>query len=596
MSISIEKEIEKEINALQRMFDARSDIFEPFINYIRFPAYKRLRTNEKITFDFPLTVLAGQNGCNKSSILHALYVVPGNNSTGTYWFSTKLDNIKKVNCYIYGYNNQEAGKEVEVLKTRIYAHSKSADYWEPSRPIMKYGMEKMPEDDDMRGRTKTRWKTIEKNCSYLDFRATLSAYDKCFYFSDFNRTNKIRSAQDFIRSRSKPLQKVVKNGLKSFSYYSNNRVRKNVELTQNELKIISDILGDTYTSGRVVEHSLYSAKRDNAHMGTTIQLQRSGLEYTEAFAGSGEFSVANTVHTLISMPENSLVLLDEPEVSLHPYAQKKLLLFILREIKNKHHQVVMSTHSPFLFTKLPPEAIKILNSENGVVTISEKGHYSEASNSLGFQPFVKNILVEDHFAQLMVEKLIAARFPQGTESFNVSYMSGGADTLTSKRIPNLMETEADLLIVLDGDHKYDASVPSASIPEADNHKLDEHIQKISGSSVQFFVDSGERGQAQKIELQRRYLDYYHNRVSFLPLDTPEEIAWKLSGADEKHPEISEQEADYKERISKLALKEFGENTNSEITSAYKMLLMKVGFNDERFDELTEKIEELLANN
>ena len=37
--------------------------------------------------------------------------------------------------------------------------------------------------------------------------------------------------------------------------------------------------------------------------------------------------------TVLSAPNNSLILLDEPEVSLHPSAQKKLKIFLLHKIR-----------------------------------------------------------------------------------------------------------------------------------------------------------------------------------------------------------------------------------------------------------------------
>ena len=47
-----------------------------------------------------------------------------------------------------------------------------------------------------------------------------------------------------------------------------------------------------------------------------------------------------------------LLLLDEPETSLHPGAQVKLQRYILDQIKKKHLQVVISTHAPAF---APPE-------------------------------------------------------------------------------------------------------------------------------------------------------------------------------------------------------------------------------------------------
>lgn len=53
------------------------------------------------------------------------------------------------------------------------------------------------------------------------------------------------------------------------------------------------------------------------------------------------------------------MLLDEPEVSLHPGAQENLKEYLLEAIKTKKLQVVISTHSPTLIKGLPSSAIKL---------------------------------------------------------------------------------------------------------------------------------------------------------------------------------------------------------------------------------------------
>lgn len=156
---------------------------EPYIRHIRFPHYKNLVEGTRIDFTYPITALVGANGTNKSSVLRALYGAPQNNNLGNLWFSTSIDPIEDDgarSCFIYGYLNQDVGRCIEVLKTRIHK-SNDPDYWEPSRPVAAYQMEKMPPAvKPLKGRSMTRWSAIDKDVVYLDFRATLSAFDKLF--------------------------------------------------------------------------------------------------------------------------------------------------------------------------------------------------------------------------------------------------------------------------------------------------------------------------------------------------------------------------------------------------------------------------------
>ena len=55
---------------------------------------------------------------------------------------------------------------------------------------------------------------------------------------------------------------------------------------------------------------------------------------------------------------NIVYLIDEPELHLHPKAQEKLLELLLEESKSK--QVVMSTHSPYMFRKAVAEEATLL--------------------------------------------------------------------------------------------------------------------------------------------------------------------------------------------------------------------------------------------
>ena len=60
-----------------------------------------------------------------------------------------------------------------------------------------------------------------------------------------------------------------------------------------------------------------------------------GNVFCEYNAGSGEFLVANIIDQILCAKKESVVLIDEPEVSLHPGAQKRLLKVILKSIIDK---------------------------------------------------------------------------------------------------------------------------------------------------------------------------------------------------------------------------------------------------------------------
>jgi len=313
---------EFEKDKLEKVFKYQSDTFEPFIRYIRFPKYKNLTPGTSIEFNHPITALVGENGTNKSSIIRAVYGAPSDNSVGVFWFSTSLDPIAESgtpNCFIYGFVNSETSKTIEVLKTRSKynknkGESQNPDYWESSRPILKYGMERMPllkkHQKPPPGRSATRWNPIEKEVKLLDFRTELSAYDKYFYHGDIHKTKKIKTKQDFIRHKSEHLLNAIVSKAPSYEYYRREKIegKVNRELTKEEVDAVSFVLGRRYERIEVIAHNFFR------NPGTTVRMTSTDIMYSEAFAGSGEFAAVMLVMGVINLPEKSLILFDEPEV------------------------------------------------------------------------------------------------------------------------------------------------------------------------------------------------------------------------------------------------------------------------------------------
>ena len=81
--------------------------------------------------------------------------------------------------------------------------------------------------------------------------------------------------------------------------------------------------------------------------------------------------------------EDALYLLDEPENSLSPLLQKKLLSFLIDSVRFFGCQLVISTHSPFLLSL--PEA-KIYNLDEDPVRVR---HWTELSTVRAYYEFFK---------------------------------------------------------------------------------------------------------------------------------------------------------------------------------------------------------------
>lgn len=545
---------------LNRLLEQKK--LEPYIRHIRFPYYKNLEEGMCINFEFPLTVLVGQNGSNKTAILRALYGAPGNKSPGYFWFSTKIDPIEddgNRNRFIYGYFQPSVNQIVEVTKRRI-RNKNDPDYWEPSRPIIADGMKKMPPinkgEELPSGRTKTRWDVIEKEVVYIDFRAEISAYDKYFYHGDLNLNPAFKSKQEFIRKRSLPLQESIQQGLESYLYYRRERILENRTLTDAEIEKVSNILGIKYNLISLIRHRFFNNE------GYTVILRDSAIKYSEAFAGSGEVAVVMLVTKVLNAKNFSLILLDEPEVSLHPGAQHRLTAFLLEQIKIKKLQVVISTHSPAIIEGLPKEGIKVLtrNAVTGKVQVKAESFPEEAFFHLGHTNNDKVVLVvEDKLSKTIIEHIASQNDEAFYKQFEVIFVPGGAESIISQYLTAFaVMDKKGLFVLLDGDQRriLDSHNPDMITP-LENTRLTDIIKEQTGVEVRFSIDGSSTGgnTDQLYEMQRKYLKYWRSHVFYLPRLTPEELVWNNMTLDDKLE--FENGTSYKDHFVRLTKKRYG---------------------------------------
>jgi len=502
--------------------------FKNFIDYIQFPFYKNLELDQRVNFVFPLTVFVGPNGCGKSSTLHALYGCPKGFTPSRFWFSSVLDPVVYVSqdgrklrhCFYYGYKNEDFN-ELQVLKSRIRRED-NPDYWETSRPLKGIGMNDVPDDQE-------RNSPIEKNVIFLDFRSQLSAFDKYFYFETPSSHLVSKTKQDYLRIKSKQLKNLFdKQYVKAFSPSGAPQNEPVVELSEEQLLTISDILSKNYLEIKSIYHKLFH------NWGDSILLKTKHHKYSEAAAGSGEMSVIMLVIAVLNAVDNSLILLDEPEVSLHPGAQKKMKLFLLDQIKKKKHQIIISTHSPAIIEGLPKEAIKVFSQreDSGKFIVKENILHEEAFYFIGHQLDEKiSILAEDKLATKIIEKVLEKLGPEVKNRFLIRPIPGGAETINKHYIPVYSNTNnPKYFFILDGDKKRVAQpFDVLTLQEKDKNEefINAKIKEQTGCNIKFLVDgdTGAGNVAQRIEMMIQFLKYHEKHVRYLPMSTPEDFIW-----------------------------------------------------------------------
>ena len=556
-------------------------VFKHYIEYIRFPCFKNMEENTKITFDFPLTVFVGQNGCGKSSSLKGIYGAPDGKSVGEFWFETEVDPIIENgvrNCLIYSYYNEEAEKSVEIIKTRI-KKAKNPDYWEPSRPVKEYDMEAMPilvQDKPLLGRSKTRWKGLKKNVILLDFKGELSAFDKYFYFGSPTKRKTIKTKQDYLRKYSKSLKKIIdtKDTLK---LYHKTKNKKPHDLNDVELKCISDILGKTYSSGTLIHHTLFE------DWGDSVIFETEHGKYSEAFAGSGESAIVKIVHEILKATKYSLILLDEPEVSLFPGAQKRLKYFLLEQCKSKQLQIIIATHSPVFVEDLPSSAIKVFKQQpSGKAQVYNNNHPEDAFYALEYPNHKKiEIRVEDKLAKEIVEAILSKMDENLQNSFNIGYSPGGETILKQNFITTYShDLESNKYILFDGDCKREhTDIETLNSRDKSIENLKKLIKRQTNIDITFPQNSN-HDKDTTVNSMLNYLNFYYKHVFYLPCKTPEEIIWNderaisLIESDQEVLKLIESESNFKLKFKHVTDKIKTETNATTIFETQSLFIKK----------------------
>ena len=571
-----------------------TNVFKRHIDFIQFPYYRNLEPNLRINFNFPLTVFTGQNGCGKSSALHALWGCVSGKTPSNFWFATKLDPIeeddrKKRPSFWYGYIDDDSVFK-EVVKLRIQKKD-DPNYWETSRPIKEYGMKLLG------GK---RNSPILKPVLYLDFRAELSAFDQTFYFADRGKMK--NGIQSYIHRQTTKLNKIIDGSKPNISVGGKPQNQPLYNLINNEIEIVSKILGRNYTAIKLVNHKLFKTYGYSVFMTSDI------AKYSEARAGSGEIAIVRLVTEILKAPDYALVLLDEPEVSLHPGAQSRLKDFLLEQSKLKKLQIILNTHSPSLINGLPKEAIKIfhLNPNTNKFSVTENLTPDEAFFHIEYEVYQRPIYVEDRLAKHLIERILKEISEATLNLFKVQYHAGGAELLISQVIPLLSRNDnPNDFVIFDGDQKLQESIDWTTIPtnQLTFENLSQIIRQQTNHKIKFLVDgSGSGDTQQKIELSKKYLDFYKNNTYFLPELTPEILIWDIDYSDkllvdngfEDLQDVVNNELKYKEKFRILANAVIGQNDSDTIFTLQKMFVTRfIMKKDSRYDQIIELLQEII---
>ncbi len=204
------------------------------------------------------------------------------------------------------------------------------------------------------------------------------------------------------------------------------------------------VLGHSYTG---MENNTVRHNEKNAEI---ICVDRAGTHYSEIHMGFGEGRSQYLINARERMPDKSLILIEEPETSLHPSAQYMLGEYLVDVAIIKGHQIFLTTHSEFLLRALPDASRIFLHSWGDQIKTIE-GLTSRQAESLmtGGQDKALCVLVEDECGRAVLREILRRVDPALLSSTHIAV--GGDKDAVARTVRGLKDTGLKVAAVRDGD-------------------------------------------------------------------------------------------------------------------------------------------------
>lgn len=312
-----------------------------------------------------LIVLAGVNGSGKTRVLESI----------RYWF--EMFRSKAVNVELFYEENER-----EVLESLMNSEGlteiekemqKEIEYTDCLRNIKFYNYDYRHNKTENRNyNSKIISKSFEK----------LKIFPKLIYVPTEINFEEIKKAQTNLKKEYRFINIVDSYEIKDIPSYIATRISKvaneeeNLTMGQVRKKVFAEINGIF----EILELDVKLSEISKDENSMPIFTDSSGKKFGINELSSGEKQLfLRTLAIKILEPENSIIMIDEPELSLHPKWQQKIV-DVYRKI-GKNNQIILATHSPHILGSVEKENIILLEkNENGIVEVKTG---DEFGNSYG---------------------------------------------------------------------------------------------------------------------------------------------------------------------------------------------------------------------
>ena len=217
---------------------------------------------------------------------------------------------------------------------------------------------------------------------YLEIKKILKKFPKIIYVPTEINFQKVQKAQTNFKKEYSFINIVDSYEIKDIPSYIATRISKvaneeeNLTMGQVRKKVFAEINGIF----EILELDVKLSEISKDENSMPIFTDSSGKKFGINELSSGEKQLfLRTLAIKMLEPENSIIMIDEPELSLHPKWQQKIV-DVYRKI-GRNNQIILATHSPHILGSVEKENIILLEkNENGIVKVKTG---DEFGNSYG---------------------------------------------------------------------------------------------------------------------------------------------------------------------------------------------------------------------
>jgi predicted ATPase len=197
-----------------------------------------------------------------------------------------------------------------------------------------------------------------------------------------------------------------------------------------------------------------------------------GDSYSEFHFGAGESSIIRMAIKLETIPENSLVLIEEIENGLHPVATIRMVEYLIDLATRRKIQGIFTTHSNDALKPLPDQAIWAVANGSLYQGKLDIGSLRAISGQIDSQLVV---FVEDSFAKTWVEEILRSLPGVAMDAVSVHAMGGDVRAVEVQRVRQLDPS---------------ISQPSVCLIDGDSTQHDsetDSIYRLPGESPEYYI-------------------------------------------------------------------------------------------------------------